>query len=88
MDGIDSPERNDIESDVERFNMMHPKETSRLPYVTSCVVEASDYVKALPSAISSWFPRPLILRVQAVSEEAEGDAKNEYRSGQAEPNSL
>ena len=54
-------------ADVERWNMMHPKETPRLPYVTSCVadapgvfVAASDYVKALPDAISSWFPRPLI----------------------------
>ncbi|MEE2710300.1 MAG: hypothetical protein VYA69_11960 [Gemmatimonadota bacterium] len=67
LDGIDSPEQNDIESDVERWNMMHPKETPGLPYVTSCVADApgvfvapSDCVKALPDAIGSKFPRPLI----------------------------
>lgn len=53
--------------DVERWNMLHPEEPPRVPYVTACVadapgvfVAASDYVKALPDSISSWFPRPLI----------------------------
>ena len=54
-------------ADVERWNMMHPDETPKVPYVTSCVadmsgvfVAASDYVKALPDSIASWFPRPLL----------------------------
>ena len=54
-------------ADVERWNMLHSNETPRTSYITSCVanlpgvfVAASDYVKALPDSISSWFPRPLI----------------------------
>ncbi len=54
-------------ADVERWNMLHSGETPRTSYITSCVahlpgvfVAASDYVKALPDSISSWFPRPLI----------------------------
>ena len=54
-------------ADIERWNMLHSDETPRTSYITSCVadlpgvfVAASDYVKALPNSISSWFPRPLI----------------------------
>ncbi|HIG48977.1 MAG TPA: pyruvate dehydrogenase (acetyl-transferring), homodimeric type [candidate division Zixibacteria bacterium] len=54
-------------AEVERWNMLHSGETPRTSYITSCVahlpgvfVAASDYVKALPDSISSWFPRPLI----------------------------
>ncbi len=50
----------------ERWNMLHPGETPRLPYVTKCLgdapgvfVAASDYVKALPDSIDRWLPRPL-----------------------------
>ena len=50
----------------ERWNMLHPGEPSRVPYVTSCLqnapgvlIAASDYVKALPDAIDRWLPRPL-----------------------------
>ena len=53
--------------DVERWNIMHPEETPRVPYVTSCVadvpgpyVAACDYVKALPDTVSAWFPGHLI----------------------------
>jgi pyruvate dehydrogenase E1 component len=52
---------------VERWNMLHPAEPQRVPYVTSQLkdtqgvfVAASDYVKALPESISQWMPRPLI----------------------------
>ena len=52
---------------VERWNMLHPRETPRVPYVTQCLekapgvlVAASDYVKALPRAIDRWMPRPLV----------------------------
>jgi pyruvate dehydrogenase E1 component len=52
--------------DVERWNMLHPMEQPRIPYVSACLagapgvlVAASDYVRALPDSISRWFPRPL-----------------------------
>jgi pyruvate dehydrogenase E1 component len=51
---------------ADRWNMLHPGDTPRVPYVTQCVkdapgvfVAASDYVKALPHAIDRWLPRPL-----------------------------
>jgi pyruvate dehydrogenase E1 component len=51
---------------VERWNMLHPGETPRVPYVTKSLadasgvlVAASDYVKALPDSIDRWLPRPL-----------------------------
>jgi pyruvate dehydrogenase E1 component len=50
----------------ERWNMLHPGETPRVPYVTACLkgapgvlVSASDYVKALTDSIDRWLPRPL-----------------------------
>jgi pyruvate dehydrogenase E1 component len=52
---------------AERWNMLHPAETPRVPYVTVCLkdapgvlVAASDYVKALPDSIDRWLPRPLL----------------------------
>jgi pyruvate dehydrogenase E1 component len=51
----------------ERWNMLHPGETPRTPYVAECpgdapgvFVAASDYVKALPDSIDRWLPRPLV----------------------------
>ncbi len=53
--------------DKERWNMLHPSEIKRFPYITECVkdapgvfVAASDYVMALPDSISQWLPRPLV----------------------------
>ena len=52
--------------DAERWNMLHPTEPRRVPYVTQCLadapgvlVAASDYLKALPDVICKWLPRPL-----------------------------
>lgn len=52
---------------VERWNMLHPAEKQRVPYVAQQLkdaqgvfVAASDYVKALPESISQWAPRPVI----------------------------
>ena len=52
--------------DVERWNLLHPREAPRVPYVTQCLarepgvfVAASDYMKVLPDSVSRWFPRPL-----------------------------
>jgi len=53
--------------EAERWNLLHPDQTPRVPYVTQCLagsesvfVAASDYVKALPDSISRWVPGPLI----------------------------
>ncbi|MCK6629815.1 MAG: pyruvate dehydrogenase (acetyl-transferring), homodimeric type [Anaerolineae bacterium] len=53
--------------EVERWNLLHPTEKPRTPYVTQCLadapgvfVAASDYMKKLPDSISRWFPRPLM----------------------------
>jgi pyruvate dehydrogenase E1 component len=50
----------------ERWNMLHPGETPRVPYVAGCLagapgvlVAASDYVKALTDSIDRWLPRPV-----------------------------
>ena len=50
----------------ERWNMLHPGQTPRVPYVTQMLkdapgvfVAASDYVKVLPGAIDRWAPRRL-----------------------------
>jgi pyruvate dehydrogenase E1 component len=51
----------------DRWNMLHPSEEPRLPYLTHCfrnapgaLVAASDYVRALPDSISRWMPRTLV----------------------------
>ena len=48
----------------ERWNMLHPGEKPRVPYVTQCLadapgvfVAASDYLKVLPDSIDRWAPR-------------------------------
>jgi pyruvate dehydrogenase E1 component len=53
--------------DCERWNVLHPGQKERVPYVTEClkdapgpVIAASDYVKALPETISRWIPNELI----------------------------
>ncbi len=49
--------------ETERWNMLHPTETPRKPYITGLmenesgpVIAASDYLKALPDAVSRWVP--------------------------------
>jgi pyruvate dehydrogenase E1 component len=53
-------------SDAERWNLLHPAEKPRLPFVTQALagapgvfVAASDYLKALPVMVSRWFPKRL-----------------------------
>ncbi|HEX5473396.1 MAG TPA: pyruvate dehydrogenase (acetyl-transferring), homodimeric type [Vicinamibacterales bacterium] len=48
----------------DRWNMLHPGETPRVPYVTQCLkdapgvfVSASDYLKVLSDSIDRWMPR-------------------------------
>jgi pyruvate dehydrogenase E1 component len=52
--------------DTERWNMLHPDEKPRVPYVTQCLanepgvlVAASDYLKTLPNSVAKWMPRHL-----------------------------
>jgi len=50
----------------ERWNMLHPAEKPRVPYVSQCLkdapgvfVAASDYCKVLPDSIDRWMPRKI-----------------------------
>ena len=50
--------------DAERWNLLHPEQQPRVPYVSQRLanvpgvfIAASDYVRALPDSISRWFPR-------------------------------
>jgi pyruvate dehydrogenase E1 component len=52
---------------AERWNLLHPGEKPRVPYVTEClgaapglVVAASDYLKSQPDMISRWIGRPVV----------------------------
>jgi len=54
-------------NDCDRWNMLHPGETPKVPFVTQSLkdapgvfVAASDYMKVLPEMISQWVPRPLV----------------------------
>ncbi len=53
--------------DVERWNMLHPTEKPKVPYITQQLkneegvfVASSDYVKALPDSIAKWIPGTLM----------------------------
>jgi pyruvate dehydrogenase E1 component len=52
---------------ADRWNLLHPLDEPRVPYVTQClgnapgvVVAASDYLKALPDSLSQWLDRRLV----------------------------
>jgi len=52
---------------AERWNMLHPGEKEKVPFVSEMlkdsggiVVAASDYVKALPESISKWIPGRMV----------------------------
>ncbi|HEY2645934.1 MAG TPA: pyruvate dehydrogenase (acetyl-transferring), homodimeric type [Candidatus Acidoferrales bacterium] len=52
--------------DTDRWNMLHPTEKAKLPYIAQCLsgsegvlIAASDYLKALPNLVSRWTPRRL-----------------------------
>jgi len=54
-------------NDCERWNMLHPGDKARVPFVTAqlkdaqgVLVAASDYMKVLPESIAQWMPRPLV----------------------------
>ncbi len=52
--------------ETERWNLLHPDEPPRLPYLTQVTRDAagifvavSDYMKALPDLVAKWLPGPL-----------------------------
>jgi pyruvate dehydrogenase E1 component len=54
-------------NDCDRWNMLHPGDKPRVPFVTErlkdsqgVLVAASDYMKVLPESIAHWMPRPLV----------------------------
>jgi pyruvate dehydrogenase E1 component len=54
-------------NDCARWNMLHPTETPRVPYVTQTLkgatgpfIAASDYMKVLPQSVAQWIPGRLV----------------------------
>jgi pyruvate dehydrogenase E1 component len=52
--------------ETERWNLLHPAQKTRVPYIAQCLanapgmlVAATDYLKALPNTVSQWMPRRL-----------------------------
>ncbi len=54
---------------VDRWNLLHPGEPQRLPYLTQCLatvdrqsvfVAATDYMKIVPDSVGRWFPKELL----------------------------
>ena len=51
----------------ERWNMLHPADKPRVPYITQklaptegVIIAVSDYVKTLPDSLQRWIPRPML----------------------------
>jgi len=54
-------------NECERWNMLHPGDTAKVPYVTQMLkdapgpfIAASDYMKVLPESLSKWVPGELV----------------------------
>jgi pyruvate dehydrogenase E1 component len=54
-------------NDCERWNMLHPGEPEKVPYVTQTLqaasgpfIAASDYMKVLPESLAKWVPGQLV----------------------------
>jgi pyruvate dehydrogenase E1 component len=54
-------------NDCERWNMLHPGEPAKMPFVTQALkdapgpfVAASDYMKVLPESLARWVPGQLV----------------------------
>src|SRR6202007_1363403 len=54
-------------NDCERWNMLHPGEAAKVPYVTQTLkdasgpfIAASDYMKVLPESLGKWVPGQLV----------------------------
>jgi pyruvate dehydrogenase E1 component len=67
---------------VDRWNMLHPTETPKVPYLAQClkdtdgvIVAASDYLKVLPDSLDRWMPR----RVRSLG--TDGFGRSDDRAG-------
>ena len=54
-------------NDCERWNILHPAEAAKIPYVTQTLkdtqgpfIAASDYMKVLPESLAKWVPGQLV----------------------------
>jgi pyruvate dehydrogenase E1 component len=54
-------------NDCARWNMLHPTQKAKVPYVTQTLkgasgpfIAASDYMKVLPESLSQWVPGKLV----------------------------
>jgi pyruvate dehydrogenase E1 component len=54
-------------NDCERWNMLHPGEAAKVPFVTQTLkdapgpfIAASDYMKVLPESLAKWLPGQLV----------------------------
>jgi pyruvate dehydrogenase E1 component len=68
-------------NDCERWNLLHPAETAKVPYVTQMLknaqgpfIAASDYMKVLPESLAKWVPG------QFVSLGTDGFGRSENRA--------
>ena len=66
----------------DRWNMLHPTETPRVPHVTQClgdapgpIVASSDYLKVLPDSIDRWLPR----RIRSLGTDGFGRSEDRKR---------
>ena len=53
--------------ELERWNVLHPREERKKPHVTRCleetegvIVAATDFLKSLPDGVARWSPRPIV----------------------------
>jgi pyruvate dehydrogenase E1 component len=53
--------------EAERWNLLHPAEKARVPYITQCLADApgplvasTDYLRALPNLVAKWMPRRIV----------------------------
>jgi pyruvate dehydrogenase E1 component len=66
----------------DRWNMLHPSEEPRVPYVARClqsapgvIIAASDYLRVLPDSLDRWMPR----RVRSLG--TDGFGRSDDRAG-------
>jgi pyruvate dehydrogenase E1 component len=71
---------------ADRWNLLHPEEKARVPYVTQCiekrsgpVVAASDYIKTFADQIRPFVPRDRVYRVLGTDGFGRSDSRAKLR---------
>jgi pyruvate dehydrogenase E1 component len=71
---------------ADRWNLLHPEETARVPYVTRClaarpgpVVAATDYIKTFADQIRPFVPRERVYRVLGTDGFGRSDSRAKLR---------